>query len=207
MVRQVKFGVVAAVVLVLLGLPLGWLWRSISPHVRYGIVGHVAYLVNPEDTGPIGTDGRFALIGLAVGILSGLVGYLLAGRSNELGLLAGLCLGGAGGSLVAWAVGTMPGRAHFYHLVHTLADGKTLTKPPELAARGVLVIWPLLAVLVFAFLEATDMARRHTFRFPEHPLPAGDLGGDRAGEPHQVGGGEFDLQAAPPGRDIEGRQP
>lgn len=207
MIRQVKFGVVTAVLLALLGLPLGWLWRSISPHVRYGLVDHVAYLVNPEDTGLIGTDGRFAMIALVAGTVSGLVAYLLAGRDNELGMLAGICLGGAAGSLDGWAVGTLPGRAHFYHLVHTLPDGKILAKPPELTAYGVLVIWPLLAVVVFAFLEATDIARRHTFRLPERPLAAGDLGRDRAGQPDQVGGGEFDLQSAPPGRDVEGRQP
>jgi hypothetical protein len=180
--RQVRFGVVTAVMLAVLGLPLGWLWKSISPHVRFVVFGHAKFLADPEGGGPIGTDGRFAVIALVTGIVSGVVAYALAGRDNELGLLAGLGAGGVAGSLIAFLVGYLPGRSHFDHLVHTAADGRVLTVPPDLGAKGVLVIWPLLAIIAFALLEALDLARRNAFRLPDGSLPASDLDSHPADE-------------------------
>ena len=51
--------------------------------------------------------------------------------------------------------------------------------------------------------EALDVARRESRR----RAAAGYAGGGGPGQPDQVGGGQFDLQAPPPGGDVDRREP
>ena len=201
MARQVLYAAATAAVLTVLGLPLGWLWQAISPRVQYVVVKPTLFPVNGETVQPIGTDARFALLGLGVGLVTGLAAYLLAGRLGSLAMLIGLAAGASAGSVLAW----LPHHLSVDHLIHAKANGASVTIHPDLGATGTIVAWPLVAVIVFALLESLDLSRRHALVGPG--LPSGDLGEHGPGEGHEVGGGQFDLQAAPPGGDIEGRQP
>jgi hypothetical protein len=206
--RQLRIGVVTTVVIALLGLPAGPVWRLISPREHYVKYGGVAI---PDGSTPIGIDGRFAVIGLVLGLACAVVAYLLAGRLTELPLAVGLAAGGVLGSLIAWQLGNWPGRSTFEHAAHRAADGTALTGPPDVQAHGVLLVWPLVAVVVFGLLDAADVAKRaprprEEEPQEEEPLAAGDVGEDGAGEGDEVGGRELDLQAAPPRRDVDGGQ-
>ena len=199
MLRQLRIGVVTTVVIALLGLAAGPIWRLISPREHYVKYGGEAI---PDGSTPIAIDGRFAVIGVVLGLACAVIAYLLAGRLSEIPLAVGLAAGGVVGAVIAWQVGNMPGRAAFEHAAHRAADGIALTGPPDLQAQGVLLIWPLVAVVIFGLLDAADFAKRA----PRSELPAGDAGEDGVGEPDEVGGRQFDLQAAPPRRDVDGGQ-
>lgn len=179
----------------LLGPPAGLLWAKTVPAVTYVIVQGEPLLAEPEGQGPIGIDARFALISLVAGLLCGVAGYLAGGRGNDVALLLGLAVGGAAAAVLAWKTGHLVGLGEFQDAVRDGRDGTRVTGVADLRAKGVLVFWALPAVAAFGLLEL--VVRR---------LPAGDRGEPGAGEPDEVGGDELDLQSAPAGRDIDGRE-
>ncbi|MEO5873932.1 MAG: hypothetical protein ABIS86_20255 [Streptosporangiaceae bacterium] len=172
MVRQLRIWAITVGVLTFLGVPAGLLWAWISPRAGYVIVEHKAYLADPESQALIGTDARFALIGVTLGVLCAVVAYLRAGRRNEVPLALGLAMGGLLASLTAWALGHRFGLSHFEQVTATGADGARVQAPPSLGAHGVVLLWPLLAVAVFGLLESLDLARRTPAPRFEPPVPA-----------------------------------
>lgn len=196
--RSLRIWAVTTAVLVLLGPPAGLLWAGISPGVRYLVVDGTAVLADPETQALIGTDGRFAMITALAGLLCGFVAYAMGGRGRDIALLLGLAVGGLAATVLAWRVGHLVGLETFQRLTRTAPTGTAVTGVADLRARGVLVFWPVLAVGAYGMLEALDAARR----VPR--LAPGDVGGARAGQPDEVGGGELDLQPAPSRRDVDG---
>lgn len=201
MAGQIRVGVLTALVITGLGVPVGLLWAAIAPRTAYVIMDGKAYLADPETQTLIAADGWFAVLTAAAGVLCGLAGYLLAGRLGELGLLGGVTAGAGAAALVAWQVGQALARTDGRHPAGTGSGGATATL--DLRAMGVIVAWPLVAAAAFALLEALDPLRRES----AGRQPAGDGGGARAGQPDQVDRGELDLQAAPTGRDVDRREP
>ncbi|MCW2860868.1 MAG: hypothetical protein JWP48_2576 [Actinoallomurus sp.] len=198
MAGQLRIGVAATLVIAVLGVPAGLLWTTVAPRTTYVIAGGKALLGDPESQTLIAADGWFAVLTAAAGVLCGIVAYVLAGRLREFGLLAALGVGGTAAGLLAWWVGRLIGLSSFQHQVRTAHDGTTAKGALGLHAGGVVIAWPLLALVVFGLLEALDVARR------ESRSAAGYAGGGGPGQPDQVGGGQFDLQAAPPRRDVDG---
>ena len=158
-------------------------------------VDHRPALADPEGEGPVGIDGRFALIGLAAGLLCGIAAYAARGRRNDIALILGIAAGGVAASLLAWKTGHLVGLGHFDDVVRHGRDGDTVTGIADLRAKGVLVFWPVAAVAAYGLLEV--LVRR---------LPPGDRGDGGAGEGDEVGGDELDLESAPTGRDVDGRE-
>ncbi|WP_240487366.1 hypothetical protein [Actinomadura flavalba] len=179
----------------MLGPLAGLLWAHIAPEIRFVVVRGRALLADPEGQGPIGTDARFALIAVGLGVLCGGAAYLAGGRGNDIALLLGLAAGGAAAAVLAWRTGHHVGLADFRAAVAAAPDGRVLSGPADLRALGVLTFWPMASVGSYAFFEV--LVKR---------LPAGDHGGRGAGQGDQVGGGQFDLEAAPAGRDVDGRE-
>lgn len=194
---QLRVGVVATLVIAVLGVPAGLLWSVVAPRTTYVIAGGKALLGDPETQTLIAADGWFAVLTAAAGVLCGVGAYILAGRLREMGLLAALGAGGIAAGRIAWWVGSLIGRSAFQHEVHTARDGTTARDALHLHAAGVVIAWPLLAVVVFGLLEALDVARR------ESRTGAGHAGGHGPGQPDQVRWGQFDLQAAPPRGDVD----
>jgi hypothetical protein len=200
MAGQLRIGVAATLVIAALGVPAGLLWTTVAPRTTYVIAGGKALLGDPESQTLIAADGWFAVLTACAGLLCGVVAYVLAGRLREMGLLAALGAGGLAAGLIAWWTGSMVGRSSFQHMVRTARDGTAAKGALDLHAVGVVIAWPLIAVVVFGLLEALDVARR------ESRATAGDARGGGPGQPDQVGGGQFDLQAPPPGGDVDRRE-
>jgi hypothetical protein len=202
MAGQLRICAAATLIIAILGVPVGLLWTVIAPRTAYVIVGGKAFIGDPEAQTLIAADGWYATLAAATGLLCGLTAYLLAGRLKESGLLAGLALGGSAAALIAWRLGHLFGASAFRHQVRTARDGTTAKAALDLHAAGVVIAWPLIALVAFGLLEALDVGSRDSRR----KAAAGDLGGGGTGQPDQVGGGQFDLQAAPPTRDVDGRE-
>ncbi|WP_157431853.1 hypothetical protein [Actinomadura hibisca] len=186
---------VTSAAIALLGPFAGLLWAAVAPTVRYLVVRGEALPADPEGQGPIGIDGWYALICAVAGLLCGALAYWRGGRGNDVPLLLGLTTGGLAAALLAAYVGHRVGLSGFERSVAAATDGAGVTGVAELRARGLAVIWPLLAVGLYGVLEL--LVKR---------LPAGDRRRPGAGEPQQVGGGELDLEAAPAGRDVDGAE-
>ncbi|SEF52400.1 hypothetical protein SAMN04489712_101304 [Thermomonospora echinospora] len=194
-VRGLRIWAVTTVLLAVLGPPAGLLWAAIAPPVRYLMLDGHLVLADPETQALIAGDGRYALVTGAAGVLCGVLAYLAGGRDNDVPLLLGLGTGGTAAALLAWWTGHRVGQGGFEEAVRAAA-GRAVESPADLHAVGVVVSWPLLAVAVYGVLEAV-LAR----------LAPRDRGQDGAGEPDEVGGGQLDLQAAPPRGDQDRVEP
>lgn len=199
MAGQLRIGVAATLVIAVLGVPAGLLWTVIAPRTTYVIASGKAFLGNPESQTLIAADGWFAVLTAVAGLLCGIVAYVLAGRFRELGLLGALGVGGTAAGLVAWWAGGLVGRSAFQHQVRTARDGTTVKSALDLHAAGVVIAWPLIALVAFGLLEALDVARRES----RGRAAPGYPGGGGTGQPDEVGGGQFDLEAAPPRGDVD----
>ncbi len=137
-----------------LGVPAGFIWAVITPRVAVVVTGHgVAEVINPETKAFIAADGWFCVIGVAGGLLTGVVGYLVAVRRHGTVAVAGLILGGLAASLLEWWIGSRIGRASFRGALDLGHHGAVLHSPLELRAHTALVFWPLAGALFVGVAE------------------------------------------------------
>jgi hypothetical protein len=161
---DLRYGVLTAAAVTVLGLPAGLLWRLLAPRATAVIQAEGVVLADNETKAFIGADGTFLLVTAAIGVLCGVAGYVLAdrhgrradGRASELGL----ALGGVLASLIAWQVGYWLTRPAFRSFTHTHHLGRTAHVYLDLRARGVLLGWAVAALVGFLLLVLLD--RRST---------------------------------------------
>ncbi|MFD7920367.1 hypothetical protein ACFV3R_14210 [Streptomyces sp. NPDC059740] len=136
-----------AAVLTACGLLLGLLWAHLAPAVPLVSDGQDVYYKDTEGEQAIGADGTFALLGLAFGLLSALVVFLLRRKAGVL-VVVGLVVGGLAGSFVGREIGQLLGpAADVAAHARQLGKGVVFGAPLRLQARGVLLAWPVGAVI------------------------------------------------------------
>jgi hypothetical protein len=148
--------VVAA--LAVLGAALGLLWQAWSPPGPLGLVVTPG-AIQPDETEAFAAgDGRFAIIGIVVGLLAGALLWLRHSTRGPVAVLA-LAIGGLLGAGATALVG---------HLVRggsTAGKAGTLLQhvPLTVHAHGLFVVEAAVAVLVYvvcaAFAERDDLGR------------------------------------------------
>lgn len=138
---------------VALGLVVGVVWWLVAPEVSVGVRDGQPVLIPAEARNLFGVDVSFAAVGAAAGLLLGAV-MCTRYRDHPTALLAGLVLGGVVGSLVAWQVGSTLGPGPLGERTGGAADGVTLAIPLDLEATGVLLFWPIVAVVATFVLGA-----------------------------------------------------
>ncbi|MFE3037473.1 AAA family ATPase [Streptomyces canus] len=152
-------GTVITVAVALAGALLGVLWWWLAPHVP--LVGDVdeqgswvVYLKDTEGEQAVGADGTFTLLALAFGFVSALAVFLWR-RRGGVPLVVGLAVGGVLGSLLAWRVGTWLGPTSDV-IAHAKAVGKgvTFSAPLQLGAKGALLAWSFVGLVVHLGLTA-----------------------------------------------------
>lgn len=138
----------AALVLVLLGAPLGLLWAALAPRAQVRIVtpDSVSYL-DPEPRAFLGADLSFLLIGVLLGLLVGLFAWRVAARRAP-GVVVGLALGGLLASWIAVRTGSQVGRAEFVAALRAGTPG-IVGQSLSLRAEQCLVGLPLGALAGF----------------------------------------------------------
>lgn len=158
MKTELREAAVIAVAVALGGVLLGLLWWWLAPHVPLIAdevdKNWVVYVKDSEGEQAVGVDGTFTLLGLAFGLVSALVVFLLRRRGGVPAVVA-LGLGGLLGSLLAWRLGVWLGPESDV-LAHARAVGKgvTFSAPLKLSAKGALLAWPLAGLLVHLGLTA-----------------------------------------------------
>ncbi|MFD0419585.1 DUF2567 domain-containing protein [Streptomyces sp. NPDC127108] len=144
---DVRDAVVVMVAVAASGVLLGLLWLWLAPSVPLIADKTTVYLKDTEGEQAIGVDGTFALLALAFGLVSAVVVFLVR-RRGGIPLVVGLAAGGLLGAVLAWKVGVWVGpetdvAAH----ARAVGAGVVFDAPMELKAKGVLLAWPVAAMV------------------------------------------------------------
>jgi Protein of unknown function (DUF2567) len=129
------------------GAPLGVLWWALAPRADYRITsgGPVPIGTLSEEI-LVADDGIFVLIVAALGLVAGVLTWLVRRRRGVAALL-GVALGTSAGAALAWQVGELlgpgPSRSALTHVGGTVTTSLTLGMLPALA------VGPFVAVLVW----------------------------------------------------------
>jgi hypothetical protein len=120
-----------AMVLALLGLPMGAIWALTVPRVELVHVdgGWAFTEENPEQY--MAADGVFALMGLGLGIVAGAVVWFVLRRRRGPLVLTGLVAGAIACQTVAWRFGRI-GRDAYQASLDTVPIGWHVWRAPEL---------------------------------------------------------------------------
>lgn len=145
--RDARWAVGVFGVLALAGVPLGVLWWALAPRADYRITSSgPAVIGNPSDELLFADDGVFVLIVAGLGLLAGVLTWLVRRRRGLAGLL-GVALGTLAGSALAWQVGELlgppPTKAALAHVGARVTTSLTLGSLPALA------VGPFFALLVW----------------------------------------------------------
>lgn len=135
-VRSVAVGAAAALVIALLGAPLGLVWAAVAPAVPVvkadgGVVG-----AQPEPEQFIAADGWFTLLGLSLGALVAVAVWLVLRRYRGPAGMVAATVGMVAAAVLAWRLGREVGLAEFHRLLESAPVGTRLDKPPDLRAGG-----------------------------------------------------------------------
>ncbi|MCA6091810.1 DUF2567 domain-containing protein [Streptomyces sp. SCA3-4] len=169
---EIRDAAVVFAAVVVCGVLLGLLWAWLAPRVPLISDGKAVYLKNTEGEQAIGADGWFALLGLAFGAVSAAVVFLLR-RAGGIPLVVALAAGSLLASLLGWRLGVWLGPTADV-VAHAKAVGKGVVfdAPLKLAAKGMLLAWPLAAMAVHLGLTALFGPRDpepHDAFPPPHP--------------------------------------
>jgi len=133
---------------------VGVLWWFLAPLPRIAKRADGLYRVGGEgNEAAIAADGWFALLTLVTGIVVALVVYLRT-RPGSVPPLLGLAVGGLLGSVVAWRVGALLGPGPIESTADALAVGARFDAPLDVTALGVLLAWPMGAVITYFAVSA-----------------------------------------------------
>lgn len=147
-------GLATAAFTVLIGAPLGLLWSAVAPHSHALVeAGGAAFVADAETEVFIAADGWFLGLTLLVGVLTGVVAWLVARRSGPF-VVVGLLVGGLLASYVASKVGVRIGQDALKAAIRSARPG-TYTSNIALQTKIALVAWPLGALAAFGTLVAS----------------------------------------------------
>ncbi len=138
----------------LAGLPVGLLWYAVAPLARIIKRADGLYRAGGEgNEAAIAADGWFAFLTLLAGVLIALAVYLRTRPGRVVPLLA-LAAGGLLGAAVAWRVGVLLGPGPIEETARGLAVGTRFDAPLDVSALGVLLAWPMGAVITYFAVSA-----------------------------------------------------
>ncbi|MBU2665699.1 DUF2567 domain-containing protein [Actinoplanes bogorensis] len=148
-VALVTFGVI-----VVLGGPLGLLWRALAPSVPVINAGQGGIVVNdPSPEEYIAADGWFTLLGLGFGLLVAIAAWFALRRDRGPFLLLSVVLGalGAGWLVAPWA-GELIGHADYQSWADSAQQGATYLAPPEVHSLGPTLVPAFAAAIVLTLM-------------------------------------------------------
>ncbi|MBO0656568.1 hypothetical protein J1792_28655 [Streptomyces triculaminicus] len=151
---ELRQGAVILAFVTLCGVLLGLLWLWLAPRVPLISDGKAVYLSNTEGEQAVGADGWFGLLGLVFGAVAAAVVFLCY-RKGGIAIVAGLAAGSLLASLIGWRLGVWLGpTADVAGHARAVGQGVVFDAPIKLAAKGMLLAWPLAAMAVHLGLTA-----------------------------------------------------
>ncbi|HEY0002715.1 MAG TPA: hypothetical protein VGB74_19840 [Actinoplanes sp.] len=151
--RTLLVSVLTALVIFVLGGPLGLLWAWIAPGVPVIDTGSGIVVNDPSPEEYVAADGWFTLLGVGFGLLGAIVAWLVVRRDRGPFLLLGVVAGMLGaGYLVAPWLGEMIGRDDYQQWRETAIQGATYLAPPEVHSLGPTLVPAFLAAVVLTLL-------------------------------------------------------
>ena len=148
-VRDLWAALVVIALSAALGVAAGFVWIAVAPKLELEVRGDTAIPIRPEGEALIGIDGTFALIAIGAGVLCAIAAYLWLRRG--IGVVCALVVGGALAAWLASYVGRWAGPAAL--ATHRgQPDGTVFTQPLDLRATGVILLWPIAALLIYLLL-------------------------------------------------------
>jgi hypothetical protein len=151
--REIRTGALVVVGSALAGIPVGVLWWLVAPLVPIVKRADGLYRIGESNESAVAADGWLAILGVAAGIAIGLLVYL-ASRPGRVGPLLALAGGGVLGAVVAWRTGHLLGPGDLVPAARSLPVGGRLSAPLDVSAYGVLLTWPMAAVITYFAVAA-----------------------------------------------------
>jgi hypothetical protein len=174
--REVRDGLLCALIVTVLGVGLGLLWLWLAPRVPLVTVDDSVFLKDPEGEEAIGADGTFVLLALGFGVVTGALAFLRS-RAGGVGIVVGLAVGALLGSVLAWRLGVWLGPdSDLVAAAKAAGPGKTFDGPLKLQAKSALLVWPLLALITHLLLTGV-FGKREPELGEQEFMPPGGPGG------------------------------
>jgi hypothetical protein len=145
--RDVRAAVLVTGASAAVGLLVGLVWRWVAPLSAFQDDGGAAVPVGAAETA-VAADGWFAVCTGLAGILVALA-VVLRVRTGRLGSLVGLVAGGLLAAAVAWRTGLLLSPPTVAESLADVPAGERFDGPLRLSAVGVLLAWPMTAVITF----------------------------------------------------------
>lgn len=147
----------------LLGVPLGWLWARLAPPQKSQVLSDgKPSAIDIESWHAFDAMAIFVLLSVAMGVLIGVVVWLLRERRGPVAMVAAVL-----GSLMAAWLGTLMGGAFLgdrYTPKQPPKVGDIVEQAPQIGTGWVLLAAPLATALVYGLLAAwngrDDLGRR-----------------------------------------------
>ncbi|WP_411106019.1 hypothetical protein [Streptomyces sp. cmx-4-9] len=151
---DVRDGAAVALAVAVAGVLLAVLWAWLAPRAQYVSNGEAVFLRDSESEARIGGDGTFFLLSAALGVLSAVAVFLWR-RRGGVPLVIGLGAGALFAALVGWRLGLVLGPTDDLAAAAAAAGkGVPFDAPLQLLAHGVLLTWPMAAILTHLGLTA-----------------------------------------------------
>ena len=151
--RELRSAALVVVGSAIAGIPVGVVWWLVAPLVPIVKRADGLYRIGESNESAVAADGWMAILGVAAGIVVALVVYL-ASRPGRVGPLLALAVGGVLGSVVAWRTGHLLGPGDLVPAARALPVGGRLSAPLDVSAYGVLLTWPMAAVITYFAVAA-----------------------------------------------------
>lgn len=188
-----------ALVMIGLGVVAGVTWFGLAPRSRGAVVGE-AVSYPGADAAPAVVVAVFLVVTGVAGFMVGVLAVGLGSR-HYLARTVGLTLAGLPASALAYAVGSALGPASVAGQV--AAGAQSVQVPLTLSSPALVLLWP--AVTALLVTVGTLISMMVTPPAGEPSRSGADVGGLPTGQREQVVGGQFDIEAPPPGTDQNGR--
>ena len=149
---ELRAGLLVGLGCAVAGVVVGVVWRLVVPLAVLEKDATGVVQVGGAET-EVAADGWFAACAALAGVVAAVVAALML-RSGRLGALVGLTVGGLVGALVAWRVGLLLSPPEITAAAAAARVGDTFDGPLRMSAYGVLLAWPMAAVITFFAIVA-----------------------------------------------------
>jgi hypothetical protein len=158
-VEEVRDFAVAFLATTLVGGPVALVWAAIEPHAAYAALPGQAFLLVEDSNAFVQSDGRFFFLSVVAGLICGVVAWWF-GRPRGLGVPIGLAAGAVLASFAVLTVGEHQSKDHFASQLARAAEiAPQATYHYAPLSTGLLLVWPVVALLVFTLLAGLRPVR------------------------------------------------